>query len=152
MNKEPTALQAKGQAPGPYVSIVQHNSLGSWDVFLFLFGSLVGTLHADFVLLQDPTSSKGFLPRFAGFKSFAPPVERPKVAIYASLRFCSNYAVLPGFHDDTTDAMYLDVYTPDGCFGTAAPKFRLNNLYPREGGGHSRSVSPETAFQQVDFP
>ena len=48
--------------------------------------------------------------------------------------------------------MYLDIYTPDGCFGTSAPKFRLNNIYAREIGGHARSVSPEIAFQQVDFP
>ena len=107
MNRGPTSLRATGQAPGLQVSIIQHNSLGSWDVFLSLFSSLVGTLHADIVLLQDPPSSKGFLPRFAGFKSFAPPVERPKVAIYVSLRFCSSHTILPGFHDDTSDAMYL---------------------------------------------
>ena len=152
MNKNPIPLRAMGQAPGPHVSIVKHNSLGSWDVFLSLFSSLVGTLYADVILLQDPPSSKGFLPRFAGFKSFAPPVVRPKVAIYVSLRFCFNYTILPGFHDDTTDAMYLDIYTPDGCFGTAAPKFRLNNICARETGGHSLSVPPEAAFQQFDFP
>ena len=105
----PTPLRAMGQAPGPQVSIVQHNSLGSWDVFLSLFSSLVGTLYADIVLLQDPPSSKGFLPRFTGFKSFAPPDERPKVAIYVSLRFCTCYTILPGFPDETTDVMYLDV-------------------------------------------
>ena len=152
MIRNPTSLHTIGQAPDLHVSIVQHNSLGSWDLFLSLFSSLVGTLDADIVLLQDPPSSKGFLPRFTGFTSFAPPNERPKVAIYVSLRFCSNYPILPGFHYDTTDTMYLDVYTPDGCFGTAAPKFRLNNIYARETGGHSRSVSPEIAFQQTDFP
>ena len=121
-------------------------------MFLSLFNSLVGALHADVILLQDPPSSKGFLPRFTGFKSFAPPTEKPRVAIYISLRFCTRYTILPGFQDDTTDAMYLDIYTPDGCFGTSAPKFRLNNIYARETGGHARSVSPEVAFQQVDFP
>ena len=100
-------------------------------MFLSLFSSLVGTLHPDIVLLQDPLSSKGFLPRFTGFKSFVPPNERPKVAIYVSLRFCTCYMILPGFHDDTTDAMYLDVYTPDGCFSTVTSKFRLNNIYAR---------------------
>ena len=48
--------------------------------------------------------------------------------------------------------MYLDIHTQEGCFGTAASKFRLNNVYAREAGGHARSVSRETAFQQVDFP
>ena len=152
MNRGPTSAHAKGQAPGPHISIVQHNSLGSWDVFLSFFNSLVGALHAHIILLQDPPSSEGFLPRFTGFKSFAPPTERPRVAIYISLRFCTHYTILPGFYDDTTDAMYLDIYTPDGCFGTSASKFRLNNIYAREIGGHARSVSPETAFHQVYFP
>ena len=141
-----------GQAPGPRTTIVQHKSLGSWDVFLSLFESLVGSLHTDIVLLQDPPSSKGFLPRFTGFKSFAPPVPRPRVAIYVSLSFCLQYTILPGFHDDTSDTMYLDIYTPEGCFNTSAPKFRINNVYARVDGGHACTVSPETAFQQVDFP
>ena len=141
-----------GQAPSLRISIVEHNTLGSWDVFLSLFESLVGFLHVDLVLLQDPPSSKGFLPHFTGFKSFAPPVPRPRVAIYVTLRLCSHYTILPGFHDDEPDAMYLDIYTPEGCFNTSAPKFRMNNIYAREGGGHARTVSPETAFQQVDFP
>ena len=120
-------------------------------MFLSLFGSLVGTLHADIVLLQDPPSSKGFLPRFSGYKSFAPPSTRPGVAIYFSLNFCTRYAVSSGFYEDTADAMFIDVHTPDGCFHTAAPKFRINNIYPQVKEGHARSVPPETAFQQVDF-
>ena len=75
----------------------------------------------------------------------------PRVAIYVSSKFCSRYMILPGFHDDTPDAMYLDIHTLDECFSTPASKFRLNNIYTREEGGHARSVSPETAFQQVDF-
>ena len=73
------------------------------------------------------------------------------MAIYVSLSFCTRYTILPGFHDDTPDAMYLDIDTPDGCFGTAASKFRLNNIDAREAEGHARPVSPEAAFQQVDF-
>ena len=121
-------------------------------MFLSLFGSLVGTHHADIVLLQDPPSSKSFLPQFNSFKSFAPPAARPKVAIYVSLCFCSQYSILPSFHQETLEAMYLDVYTPEGCFGTPAPKFRLNNIYGREKGGHARTVSLRIAFQQCDFP
>ena len=152
MIRDSPLARAKGQAPGLQISIIQHNSLGSWDVFLSLFGSLVGTLHADIVLLQDPPSSKGFLPRFVGFKSFAPPSARPGVAIYLSLRFCARYIVSSGFYDDTADAMFIDIHTPDGCFGTPSPKFRINNIYPWVREGHARSVTPETAFQQVDFP
>ena len=141
-----------GQAPNRRISIVQHNSLGSWDVFLSLFGSLVGTLHADIVLLQDHPSNKGFLSHFTGFKSFAPSAPWPRVAIYVFLSFCSQYTILPGLHDDTSDAIYLVIYTPEGCFNTSALKFRINNIYAREDGSHARTLSPETAFQQVDFP
>ena len=153
MTKHTGSARTTGQAPGLHISIVQHNSLGSWDVFLSLFGSLVGTLHADIVLLQDPPSSKGFLSRFTGFKPFAPPpTARPKVAIYVSSSFCSRYTILPGFYEDTPDTMYQDIYTPEGCFGTSALKFILNNVYAREKGSHARTVSPETALQQCDFP
>ena len=152
MTRGPPSSRAAGQALGQQVSIIQHNSLGSWDVFLSLFGSLVGTLHADIVLLQDPPSSKGFLPRFAGYKSFAPPATRPGVAIYVSSRFCTQHTVSSGFYEHTADAMFIDIHTPNGCFGTTAPKFRLNNIYARAREGHARSVSPGTAFQQVDFP
>ena len=62
------------------LTLVQHNSLGSWDVFLSLFSSLSKGPPVDLGLLQDPPSSKGFLPCYAGFKSFAPPVARPRVA------------------------------------------------------------------------
>ena len=134
------------------IFLLMHNSLGSWDVFLSLFGSLVGTLHADIILLQDPPSSKGFLPRFTGYKSFAPPSARPGVAIYLSLHFCARYTVSTGFYESTDDAMFIDIHTPDGCFGTAAPKFRLNNIYARRKEDHTGSVSREIAFQYVDFP
>src|ERR1700712_2251796 len=84
-------------APLTTLSLVQHNSLGSWDVFLSLFHSLLDGPPVDFVLLQDPTVSKGFLPSFAGFKSFAPPLSNPRVAIYASWGLLSCCTVFPVF-------------------------------------------------------
>src|ERR1700759_2874609 len=109
MNNRARKNPNSGQAPFLRTSIVQHNSLGSWDVFLSLFECLVGLPNTDIVLLQDPPSSKGFLPKFSGFKSFAPPAPRPRVAVYVSLSFCSQFTGLPGFHDDTDDVMHLDV-------------------------------------------
>ena len=152
MNKRHSPARSIGQAQAPKISLVQHNSLGSWDVFLSLFGSLAGVPHVDIVLLQDPPSSKGFLPRFAGFKSFAPPSPRPRVATYVSLRLCSQYSILPVFQEDTLDAIQLDVHTPGGCFGTSAPKFRISNIYARVLPNHTRSVTPEVAFQNLAFP
>jgi len=89
MIKNPRSTSRHGLAPATKLTLVQHNSLGSWDVFLSLFSSLIeGPSHADIVLLQDPPpSSKGFLPSFQGFKSFAPPIARPRVACYVSLNF-----------------------------------------------------------------
>src|SRR6195952_5061686 len=118
-------------APLTDLSLVLHNSLGSWDVFLSLFHSLSGGPPVDFVLLQDPPTSKGFLPGFPGFKSFAPPVSRPRVAIYASLRVLSFLTVSPVFSPDSEDFLALDIYTPNGCFGTRAPRFRLASVYSR---------------------
>src|ERR1700712_5352021 len=139
-------------APLTNLSLVQHNSLGSWDVFLSLFHSLSGGPPVDFVLLQDPPVSKGFLPGFPGFKSFAPSVSMPRVAIYASLRLLSFLTVCPVFSPDSEDFIALDVYTPDGCFGTKAPRFRLASVYSRVLGDPSHSVPPYVAFQPFDFP
>ena len=87
----------QGLAPADDLTLVQHNSLGSWYVFLSLFSYLAEGPHADVVPLKDPPSSNGFLPSFSGFKSFAPPFARPKVACYISLNFLQKFAVLPFF-------------------------------------------------------
>ena len=79
-NPPPTFRRTKRQALCQGITLVQHNSLGSWDVFLSLFNSFVGLPPVDIVLLQDPPSRKGFLPSFTGFKSFCSPTPRPAVA------------------------------------------------------------------------
>ena len=150
MNKLNRSAGSKRQILVQPTTIVQHNSLGTWDVFLSLFGSLIGTLHTDIVLLQDPPSSKGFLPRFAGFKSFSPPSLKPKMACYVSLDFSARYAILARFYDNTPDTMFLYIYTPGSCFGTPASTFRIGNVYAPECSNHARTVPPEIAFQQLD--
>jgi len=86
MIKDPRSTSHQGLALATNLTLVQHNSLGSWDVFLSLFSSFTeGPSHVDIVLLQDPPSSKGFLSCFHGFKSFAPPIARPRMACYISL-------------------------------------------------------------------
>src|SRR6195952_3312173 len=139
-------------APLTHLSLVQHNSLGSWDVFLSLFHSLTSGPPVDFVLLQDPPVSKGFLPGFPGFQSFAPPVSKPRVAIYVSLRLLSSFTVFPVCSHDAEDFLALDIYTPDGCFGTNAPRFRLASVYSRFLGREGHSVPPHVALQPFDFP
>jgi len=98
MIKNPHSTSRQGLAPATNLTLVQHYSLGSWDVFLSLFSSFTeGPSPIDIVLLQDPPFSKGFLPSFHGFKSFAPPTARPRVAGSVSLNFLQQFAVLPFF-------------------------------------------------------
>ena len=103
-------------------------------------------------MLQDPPSGKGFLSSFAGFKSFCPPTPKPAVPFYVSLSFLSFYTVLPLASPSSADVFHLDVYTPTGCFGTGAPKFRLTNVYSRSLSGSTKSVDPPDALPNVDFP
>ena len=80
MIENPWSTSHHGLAPATNLTLVQHDSLSSWDVFLSLFFSLVEGAPPYIVPLKEPPSSKGFLPSFSGFKSFAPPVARPRVA------------------------------------------------------------------------
>ena len=130
MIMDPRSTSRQGLAPATNLTLVQHNSLGTWDVFLSLFSSLTeGPSPVDIVLLQDPPSSKGFLPSFHGFKCFAPPIARPRVACYVSLGFLQQFAVLPVVPPESDDFMALDVYTPKGCFGLKFPRFTIGNSY-----------------------
>ena len=151
-NSPPTFRRMKRLVPCQGITLVQHNSLGSWDVFLSLMNSFVGLPPVDVVRLQDPPSRKGFLPNFAGIKSFYPPTPKPAVAFYVSLSFLSFSAVLPLASSSSVELFHLDVYTPTGCFGTGAPKFRLTNVYSRSLPGSTKSVDPPDALPDVHFP
>ena len=142
----------KRLAPCQGITLAQHNSLGSWDVFLSLFNSFVGLPPVHVVMLQDPPSRRGFLPSFAGFKSFYPPTPKPTVAFYVSLSFLSFYTILPVGSSSSADLFHLDVYTLTGCFSTGSPKFRLTNVYSRSLPGCTKSVDPTDTLPDVDFP
>src|ERR1700709_2211875 len=83
------------------LSFVQHNCLGSRDVFLSLFNSfqkLPSPPHL--VLLQDPPDFRNRLPSFAFYKASAPsflPGSPPRVATYASHEFQQGFSILPCF-------------------------------------------------------
>ena len=56
-------------------SLVQHNSLGSWDVFLSLFGLFSQLAHTPSIIaLQDPPVYRGKLPSFQLYTSSSPPL------------------------------------------------------------------------------
>ena len=151
-NSPPTFRCTKRLATCQGITLVQHHSLGSWDVFLSLVNSFVGLPPVDIVMLQDPPSRKGFLPSFADFKSFCPPSLKPAVAFYVSLSFLSFYTVLPVASSASAEVFHLDIYTPSGCFGTPSPKFTLTNVYSCSLPGSVKSVDQTEALPAVDFP
>src|SRR5207302_1466634 len=138
------------------LSIVQHNSLGSWDVFLSLFNSFRGLPQSpQVVFLQDPPFYRNRLPMFSGFKSFAPPPPQGKavkVAAYISLDFLNSYSILPVFFG-RLDLMAIDVFTPAALFCAANRQFRLYNLYSTSSPGPTRrTIVPTDAFRAHSFP
>src|SRR5205807_3586580 len=157
---------SRDETPTPYgpspnhilkqLSIIQHNSLGSWDVFLSLFNSFKGLPQSpQLVFLQDPPFCRNRLPIFSGFKAFAPPPPQGKsvmVAAYISLDFLSSYSILPVFFD-RLDLMAIDVFTPAGLFCSANRQFRIYNLYSTSASGPSRrTITPDDAFRRHFFP
>ena len=77
-----------GRPPLRFLSIVQHNSLRSWDVFLSLFNSFAtGNCPPDIVCLYDPPFWPSRLPSLQNYTSFALPGgagKKPQVAFYVS--------------------------------------------------------------------
>jgi len=155
MNNQPTPPPlGQGPAPAPvFLSIVQHNCLGSWNVFLSLFESFrEATIYPLIVLLQDPPVNKAHLPSFNCFKSFFPPVRKPRVAAYVHMSFLSNYTVLPRFKR-VDDVLALDISSIDPLFGTAFHSFRIINAYSTNTTDHRvHSVLPEVLFPDLGFP
>jgi len=150
--KNPRSAPHQGLAPASNLTLVQHNSLGSRDVFFSLFSSLTEGPPVNMVLLQDSPSSRSFLPSFSDFKSVAPRVARPKVACYVSQKLLLSLSVLAVVFSESEDFIALDVYTPQGCFGPTFPRFRICNAYARSTNTPSSSVPPERSFVSYGFP
>jgi len=147
-----------GPAPAPVLqqlSIVQHNCLGSWNVFSSLFISLkTVTQTPSFFLLQDPPVFRNRLPSFVGFKAFVPKIQNgmlPKVACYVYYEFLQTYSILPVFFE-WPDWMALDVHTPSGLFVSNHHILRMYNGYSTNGTLYVRTVTPDKMFQDHDFP
>ena len=112
----------------------------------------MATTYPSIVLLQHPPVNKAHIPSFAGFKSFFPPVRKPRVAAYVHASFLSNYTVLPRFKG-VDDVLALDVSSNEPLFGTAFHSFRIINAYSTNTVDHRvHSVSPETLFPDLGFP
>jgi len=68
-----------------------------------------------------------------------------------SLNFLQKFAVLQFFSSERDDFRALDVFTPQGCFGSNFPRFRIGNAYARPLPPNLHSVSPEAALQDLEF-
>lgn len=154
MNYQPFASR-RGPAPTPAVlSIVQHNCLGSSDVFLFLLElfSDVAT-YPSIVLLQELPVSQAPLSSFRGFKSFFPSARKPRLA-RADVQngFLSAFSVLPRFKR-VDDVIALDVSSQCPLFDSDFHSFRPFNAYSTNPRDHCvYSVLPESLFLDVGIP
>ena len=74
------------------------------------------------------------------------------MACYVSQEFLRRFGVLPSFPPETDDFMMLDVSMPQGCFGTEFPRFTIGNAYARPLPPFPHSVSPPSAFSDLDYP
>ena len=137
-------------------TLVQHNCLGSADVFLSLFGSFTQLAQPPFnVTLQDPPVYWGKLLSFTVFSVFSPPTSggcKPRVAFYVYNSFLSTISLLPRFFD-RGDAMALDLFTPAGFFNTSTTRFTIINSYSTKGRSkHTRSVPADVVFPGAAQP
>jgi len=138
----------------PSFPIVQHNCLGSWDVFLSLFHSFTMLPHPPLlVAIQDPPSRRSVLPTFPGFMSFAPPPPgRPRVAIYVSRTLNQHLSCSTVFHD-SSEMLSVDVFSPEGLFGSPYHSLRVTSVYLlRTNRPPYRSILPEWVFSSLSYP
>jgi len=138
----------------PSFPIVQHNFLGSWDVFLSLFH--IFTVLPDpplLVAIQDPPSRRSVLPTFPGFMSFAPPPPgRPRVAIYVSSTLNQHLSCSTVFHH-SSEMLSVDVFSPEGRFEYPHRSLRITSVYLLQTNRPPyRSILPQRVFSFLSYP
>ena len=135
------------------LSIVQHNSLGSWDVFLSLMSSLSSLPSSPMVVaLQDPPVRNGRLPSFSPCKCFHPPHKRQRVAFFVHPFLIASTSILP-VPSLSAHLFSLDIFAPCGFFEFSFTRFRITNAYST----HLRSppyrnLIPQDLFPVLSFP
>jgi len=156
-NLPPSGGEGVSSPPAPRIfTLVQHNCLQSWDVFLSLFGSFSQLAQTPSVVaLQDPPVYRGRLPSFQFYSGFSPPgtgTMKPRVASYVFSSFLSTITLLLRFFD-RGDIMALDLFTPDGFFNPSMTRFTIINPYRTKGrSNNTRSVPPDLIFPHLPGP
>jgi len=140
--------------PGCFnLSIVQHNCLGSSNVFQTLFSffpSVESSPHI--VALEDIPLWRNCPPVFRNYKCFFPPATdsyKPRVATYVHERLLSVISILLLFFE-RGDLLAVNFQSPERLFDTSHNLFCLYNAYSIPS-GHTRSVSPVDLFPQHHF-
>jgi len=150
-----TLSSSPQQAKGIYrcFSIVQPNSLGSWDLFLSLFGSFALLPSPPMIVaLQDPPFRRGKLPSFSLYKCFHPPVSKPRVAfyIYSHLLDCVALLAITSSHPYL---FTIDIFAPLGFLELQFSRSRITNAYNRRlSTTPFCSISPQELFPNHAFP
>jgi len=143
-----------GLGPGHTLSIVQHNSLRSWDVFLSLFNSFASAKSPPLIVcLQDPPVWRNRLPSHSGFTSFAPsaPSRRPRVAFHV-FRSLIHMATITPIFTGRSDIATLEI-AARSLFGTTVERFHIINCYSLWGKTITeRAVAPSLALPLSHFP
>jgi len=143
-----------GLGPGHTLSIVQHNCLGSWDVFLSLFNSFASAKNPPLIVcLQDPPVWRNRLPSHSGFTSFAPSAtgRRPRVAFYVFRSLIDMTTITPIF-TGRSDIATLEITAPS-LFGTTMKRFHIINSYSVWGKtATERTIAPTLALPFSSFP
>jgi len=134
-------------------SIVQHNSLESWDVFLSLMNSISQLASPPMIVaLQDPPVRRGQLPSFSTYRGFHPSFPKPRVAFYIHPHLLNSVSLLPGT-STRSDLFSIDIFAPDGFFELQFTRFRIINAYnlPLKSAPF-RTIAPPDLFQDNAFP
>ena len=135
------------------LAIVQHNCLGSSNVFQTLFSFFTSVESSPHILaLQDVPLWRNCPTVFRNYKCFFPPETdsyKPPVATYVHERLFSVISILPLLFE-RCDLMAVKFHSPEGLFDTSHNLFRLYNAYSIPS-GHTMSVSPVDLFPRHDF-
>src|SRR5437588_7875979 len=142
--------------PLPPLSIVQHNCLGSWSVFLSLFNSLKACHPTpQIIAIQDPPVWNSRLSSFYIFTVLHPPATKRNchhVATYIHQDLLQSASVLPCLFD-RLDTMAINIHSHHGLFGSKHKIFRLYNSYSVNSTScSSRTLSPQDLFPIHSFP
>jgi len=136
------------------LSIVQHNCLGTSNVFQTLFSFFTSVESSPHIVaLQDIPLWRNCPPVFRNYKCFFPPATdsyKPRVATYFQERLLSVISILPLFFE-RGDLMAVNLDSPEGPFDTSHNLFCLYNAYSIPS-GHTRSISPADLFPRHDYP